>query len=309
MVDPVSTGAALARYIADKGKHVVRVFSNMCPEMIRNHVKAGFEVDWLRTLQHEDLDSTVAQLKELGCIEVLVGCESGVNLCDELTAALGVRGNSTEQAKARRNKFLQAELVRSSGLDAPRQVLAETLDDVEAFLKTFDDSGVIPFKAVVKPVEGAGSDGVSICNAKDEVRAAYRAFEGTKNVLGLDNYAVLLQEFLHGTEYVVDTVSRDGIHKVVAIWRYDKRDYHGSPVVYHGMRLLNLESNPELHAAMVEYTCKVLDALGIQNGAMHSEVTSEPVQLGAVIPGARVHGVRSQWMYPREGEPTKVFPA
>ena len=27
-----------------------------------------------------------------------------------------------------------------------------------------------PFKAVVKPVEGAGSDGVFICNSPDEVR-------------------------------------------------------------------------------------------------------------------------------------------
>jgi biotin carboxylase len=49
-------------------------------------------------------------------------------------------------------------------------------------------------------VEGAGSDGVSICSSAEEVRAAFAQLEGTKNVLGLTNYAVLLQEFLKGEE-------------------------------------------------------------------------------------------------------------
>lgn len=299
VIDPVSTGAALARYLADRGHLVVRLFSDMCPATVRAHVKAGFEVDWLETIQHESggLKATAARIKELKCMEVFVGCESGVNLYDELTAALGVRGNPSPNVAARRNKFLQAELVRSAGLDAPRQQLAVTLDDVETFLATFGDGdGVEPFKAVCKPVEGAGSDGVSICNAPDEVRTAFLGFEGTKNVLGLDNYEVLLQEFLHGTEYVVDTVSRDGEHKCVAIWRYDKRDYHGSPVVYHGMRLLNVEANPALHGAMVAYIKKVLDALEIRNGAMHSEVMATPRGPVLVEVNCRLHGGEGIWL-------------
>ena len=34
---------------------------------------------------------------------------------------------------------------------------------------------------------------------------------------------VLVQEFLVGTEYVVDTVSRDGEHKVMFLFHYDRR--------------------------------------------------------------------------------------
>ena len=48
------------------------------------------------------------------------------------------------------------------------------------------------------------------------------------------------QEYLRGDEYVVDTVSRDGEHKVVALWRYDKRAANGAPVVYFGMELIAL---------------------------------------------------------------------
>ena len=66
--------------------------------------------------------------------------------------------------------------------------------------------------------------------------------------------------------------ARAGEHKVVALWKYDKRDYHGSPVVYHGMRLHNVEADEPLLRGMVAYVTAVLDALGITDGAMHSEI-------------------------------------
>ena len=44
-------------------------------------------------------------------------------------------------------------------------MLAKTSDDVEHFLMAKPKGA---FKAVVKPVEGAGSDGVSICDTPDQ---------------------------------------------------------------------------------------------------------------------------------------------
>ena len=99
--------------------------------------------------------------------------------------------NGVSLSALRRNKFEQVEAVRDAGLDAPHQTLARTADDVEAWLGSANFPS--PFKAVVKPVEGAGSDGVSICNSPDEVRTAFSALEGTSNVLGLVNREVLLR--------------------------------------------------------------------------------------------------------------------
>ena len=180
------------------------------------------------------------------------------------------------------------------------QRLAHTREDVEAFVGTIERSGSA-FKAVVKPVEGAGSDGVSICNSAEEVRAAFGRLEGTKNILGLDNYAVLCQEFLAGDEYVVDSVSRAGEHKVVALWKYDKRDYYGSPVVYHGMQLLNVESDPSLLAAMVAYVTTVLDAMGVTDGAMHTEVTRLRCACDAMQPCTRTAAALGARGYSRGG--------
>ena len=61
------------------------------------------------------------------------------------------------------------------------------------------------------------------------MRDCFNALQGTQNGLGLMNTEVLLQEYLSGDEYVVDTVSRNGVHKCVAIWKYDKRRFNVRP--------------------------------------------------------------------------------
>ena len=108
---------------------------------------------------------------------------------------------------------------------------------------------------------------------------------------------MLLQEFVGGDEYVVDTVSRDGEHKVAAIWRYDKRTLNGSSIVYYGMRLLHPEAEPHLRAT-VRYVIGVLDALHIQHGATHTEVKVPSAERGAVLIEAncRLHGGDGCWL-------------
>ena len=65
----------------------------------------------------------------------------------------------------------------------------------------------------------AGSDDVFLCDSEESVRIAFDKINGAINNLGVRNEGVLIQEFLQGTEYVVDSVSRDGVNKVTAIWQ------------------------------------------------------------------------------------------
>ena len=102
------------------------------------------------------------------------------------------------------------------------------------------------------------------------------------------------QEYLKGDEYVVDTVSRSGVHKCVAIWKYDKRLFNGSPVVYFGMRLMPVDSEPML-ASAVQYIFGVLDALGIKNGAIHSELKIEERGPVLIEANCRLHGGEGTW--------------
>merc|ERR1712178_549993 len=96
-----------------------------------------------------------------------------------------------------------------------------------------------------------------------------------------------------GKEYVVDHVSRDGVHKCVMVWEYDKRPTNGAAFVYYGM--IPVDSNKELAKLLIKYTEGVLDALKLDNGPSHGEVmmTSEGPCL--VEMNCRAHGGDGSW--------------
>ena len=127
----------------------------------------------------------------------------------------------------------------------------------------------------------------------EEVQKAFGNIIGKVNGLGLVNKSVLVQEYLEGQEYVVDMVSRDGVHKVVGIWAYDRRPANGANFVLHGQRLMTADE--EHCQELIEYQKKVITALGIKNGPTHGEVKwfqGEPV---LVEVGARCHGGDGFW--------------
>jgi biotin carboxylase len=102
---------------------------------------------------------------------VQCGSEPGVVLADKLSTALSLRGNGTDQSAVRINKYLQSKAARHVGLATAAQQLASSIEDVHAFLSSHAEvlrlSG--EFKAVVKPVDGAGSEGVTVCASPEEV--------------------------------------------------------------------------------------------------------------------------------------------
>ncbi len=118
-----------------------------------------------------------------------------------------------------RNSNLNPISSQSSPSPSPSHAKATTWLEIDTFLE--GNPLPEPFKAVVKPVESAGSDDVFLCESKDDVKNAFERINGKINGLGQKNDAVLVQEFLDGTEYVVDSVSLDGNRKVV----------HLSPIV------------------------------------------------------------------------------
>lgn len=79
----------------------------------------------------------------------------------------------------------------------------------------------------------------------------------------------LIQEFASGTEYAVDIVSKNGEHKVAALWCYDKRAWNDAPFVYFATELVDAQS--EAGKAVCEYAMKTLDALGVKWGMSHNE--------------------------------------
>ncbi len=126
---------------------------------------------------------------------------------------------------------------------------------------------------IVKPVYSAASEGVYLCRSEHEVMGANGLIMRKVNDLGLVNEHVLIMEYLDGDEYVGDcVVSKDGVHKWVAVWKYDKRCVNRDPFVYFAVESLTVNDGDEKVKALVEYDMGVLDTLGIKNGPSHAEV-------------------------------------
>ena len=151
---------------------------------------------------------------------VLVGCESGVECHDALTSALrGHPSNGPERSLARRDKHPMGECVRNAGLRAVRQELCSNWDSARVFCEALgvNDTETSAW-CVLKPCKSAGTDGVYIAKTLEECQRRFSEILGTETVFGESNDNVLVQEFMKGTEYVVDHVSVEGVHKCVAIW-------------------------------------------------------------------------------------------
>ena len=299
VIDPLSTGAHTACMLQKRGYKIVALYSLELDklEQVKNFVPKGlqFSFDAVLALENDNFEQVIDKIRSYGweIVEVMAGCETGVALCDELSAHLALpSSNGTKLTEARRNKYVMGEIVRASGVRAVKQLRSSTWSEVEEYIKEWNPS---PFKVILKPTDSAGSDGVTLCTSLTQCREAFDDILGQTNVLGLVNRELLVQEYLEGTEYIVDMVSRDGEHKCVAVWEYDRRPVNGAGFVCFGQKLLTVGEEPRV-AALIAYQKKVITALGIRYGPTHGEVKWHQGEPVLVEVGARCQGAEGFWM-------------
>ena len=292
MVDPYSTGCCIAQEIQKRGYRIICLWTKGFSEEMKQHVPLSCEglEYFAQVTEAETLADTVkvvyqaaGQLRVVAC---LAGGEAGVDLADALSERLNVRTNGTDIPN-RRDKKLQQELIKKHGLRSVRQAGGDTFEQVESFLLSE------PYPVVVKPVDSAGSDGVKLCHDLDEAREHFDLLMKSQMVNGGDCPAVVCQEFLRGKEYVIDHVSRDGVHKTSMVWVYDKRPANGAAFVYFGQEPVDSES-PEAKI-LIPYVRRVLDALGVKNGPSHAEVIMTANGPCLVEMNCRAHGGDGNW--------------
>src|SRR5690606_29325729 len=109
-----------------------------------------------------------------------------------------------------------------------------------------------------------------------------------KNLLNIENKSLLVQEFIDGDEYVVDTVSSKGRHVVSDIFKYRKRIGKEGRSVYQSCDFLGLDSGEA--GVISEYVKKALDALEIKFGPAHAEVMLDKNGPVLIEVGARLAG-------------------
>lgn len=318
LVDPLSTGVLLQKKVFEAGVYrIIIVWGDRSqPEARETHfLRSGYPIEsFAAVISHEDgkledtLNAILAASVNTTIAAVMCGSEFGVLLEDQiangLNAALGTTRLNSSGVKVlatKVDKHLQANTIRKAGLAAVREKLARSEDDVRAFLEENRGSGATSF--VAKPQTGAGSVGVTFCDSEAAAWDAYhKILAGEHKAHCGDKYkhythaGVLLQEYLVGTEYIVNSVVRDGEIKTTAMWKYDKRPYNGAAFVCFSKELQVISD--ENCEEILEYTEKVLQAVGFRNGAIHAEIMYTARGPVLVEINCRLHGGNAAWVHP-----------
>ncbi|MFI9386743.1 ATP-grasp domain-containing protein [Kutzneria sp. NPDC052558] len=281
IVDSYGPTLRLADRFRAAGATLIRVQST--EEVPRVYQSSAPRDGYLENIVHSgDLAETARRVARHAPVAVVAGGEIGVELTDALNAELGLPGNGVELSAARRDKYVMIETIRRAGVPAARQILV----DDEAQLTEWHRS--IGGRVVLKPVRSAAGDHVMFCDTPEESVVAFGKICGATNVFSQHNSGVVAQEYLCGTEYMVNTVSRDGRHRVCEIWRTDRVRANGVPDIAAAATVLPRRG--EAQDVLADYAGQVLDALGIRHGPAHVEIKLTNAGPRLVEVGARIAG-------------------
>ena len=214
--------------------------------------------------ERETYEETLELVRSLHPILVVPGSEDGVPLAVRLADDLGLPGNPYSRIDYYIKKNRMQEALEAYGIRFIRGKVVSSREEALRYYREEKLNG-----CVVKPLRGSGSMGVRLCDDENDMLAALDEVLSNANFFGDTSNSVCLQERIVGTEYIVNTVSYDGVHRLSSVWRYEKRRVKGGGNAYdYCMAKTELTAGD---SRMIRYAFDVADAIGIKCGAVHGE--------------------------------------
>lgn len=261
IVDAYSTGKKLAAEFNKYGKCCIHIKSSI--KNANDPRRAEFIEEILFDGNIKNLEKTI---RKYNPSHVIAGSEMGVELADKLVACLNIPDACDPgTTQLRRNKYFMHERLKEKNILSITQFKSKSLDEI---IKWCENLGTWPI--VIKPLNSAASDGVTICEDISEITFAFQKIFNQENKLGIKNEEILAQEYLEGTQYFVNTVSWEGKHYISDIWIQNRRRLNGKAFLFESMSLC--PSTGSIENELREYTEKILDALSLSHGAAHNEI-------------------------------------
>ncbi|WP_407463260.1 ATP-grasp domain-containing protein [Methanobrevibacter sp.] len=223
-------------------------------------IEADFELIYEKGSYEETLDMVM----KYDPLLVIAGSEKGVILATKLANDLSLKCNPIENLDAMTLKDKMQERIAEKGL---RHIRGKVIHSIEEAIDYYDECG---FKeVVVKPVYSAGSVGVRICLNKEDMINSLEELFNEVNIYGDEVNEFVIQERIDGDEYIVNTVSCNGVHRITLMWKYTKRKTNEGGQIYDYQVTVNELGLGE--ADLVEYAYDVVNAIGIKYGPIHGE--------------------------------------
>lgn len=172
---------------------------------------------------------------------------------------MGLVGNNYEAAVCANNKFLMRNAFMQAGVPCPRYLMI-TQEDL---INKHDISHSVKYPLIVKPSDRSGSLGVTkVETTKTFLPAVEKAIS-----VSFKKQAII-EEFIEGREVSVEFISYNGNHYPLQITdKVTTESPHFVELAHHQPSTLSVDKYRDLYSI----TAKALNALGITNGASHSE--------------------------------------
>lgn len=180
-----------------------------------------------------------------------------VNIVAKLSKELSLSSMSEEVANICTNKFLQRKVLKEAGLNVPFFQQGNNIDDI---------NGLYNFPLVIKPVDSSASRGVKKVNSKNELIDQFdEALSFSKSK------SVLVEEFLEGREFSVETLTQNYITEIIAItekllvgteYGFFVEDTHIEPARISSSERILIE----------DAVLKAIRVVGLNNCPSHTEV-------------------------------------
>ena len=211
-----------------------------------------------------DYEKTLQEIKALDPLLVLPGGEEGVVIGTRLADDLGMVGNPYSKIKAMTEKTEMHKCLKEANL---RYIRGKEVSSREECISFINELGIED--VVLKQIHGVASVGVHLVHGKDELIKAFEQESKAENMFGEAVNRLMVQERIFGDEYIVNTISRDGIPALTSIFRYFKKRTPTGEMIYQGYETVNKLSKKEHE--LVEYAFQAVRAIGITNGPVHGE--------------------------------------
>lgn len=188
---------------------------------------------------------------------------------------MGLVGNSYDAAVTANNKFLMRNAFSKAGVLCPKYQIVTSLDEIN----NMDCS----FPLIVKPTDRSGSLGITKVERLEDLQNAVETA-----VRCSFKHEAIIEEYVEGREISVEFISYHGEHHPLQITdKVTTGAPHFVELEHHQPADLTRGQFDEIY----DLTKKALDALGVTNGASHSEYKiTEEGKIYVMEIGARMGG-------------------
>ncbi|SQB35745.1 ATP-grasp domain-containing protein [Clostridium cochlearium] len=206
-----------------------------------------------------DKEKTLQVAKIYNIDGILTTSDFPVRTVAYVCKKMNLMGLSTRAAEISTDKFLLRECMKKNSIPCPKYLLVNDKKDIYSEkLKGFE------FPLIIKPVDSSASRGVCKVHNLQELKLAYEeAYYYSKSG------KVILEEFLDGLEYSVETLTQNGTNNIVAI---TEKHTSGYPHFVEDRHIVPAYLNKEQEYKIKDMINKVINAIGIDNSSSHAEI-------------------------------------